>query len=241
MNCRDFEHAWNRLLDDEPRSRRRDAANEPRLRWELEARLREHSETCEDCRARRDRFETLREALRAWADGPQVSSTPPAGLAARVLEVASRPEPRRRPRVWIAASAMAAAIVAAVAILPPGPSPSLESVVEHPAGATDPTAGRGLLGAAVDDATAASWHLARLATEPAARLGWEMLDASFSPSEPQVLEFALLDPPAEPELGSDSFAPELFSRMGGYLSAGVEPVSTSAREAFGFLRPPLRQ
>jgi len=242
MNCRDFDQVWNRLLDDEPGSRRRDAASEPAFRRELERRLREHAEVCEDCRARDRGFETLREALRAWAVRPQTDSTTAApDLAEWVLEAATRPTPvkPRRRRAWIAASALVAAAVAAFAILPPGPSRSLNSPVEAPAGAVDPTARRGLLGAAVDDATAASWHLARLATEPAARLGREMIDASFPPSEPRVLEIALLEPATDPEPGSDSFAPELFSRMGGYLSAGVEPVSTSAREAFGFLRPPM--
>lgn len=232
MNCRDFEQVWNRVLDDEPRSRRLDIDDDPAAREILERRLREHAEVCEVCRARQLEFEMLREALRAWSDRP------------RVLEVGARSGPTRRGRAWVAAvgSAMAAAVVAAVAILPPGSPNSLEPIVEAPSA---PVAQRDLLGEAVDDATAASWHLARLAAEPAAWLGREMIDASFPPTEegPRPLEIAYLDPPADSELGSDldSSAPGLFRGMGRYLSAGVEPVSTSAREAFGFLRPPTPQ
>jgi len=238
MNCRDFDQVWNRLLDDEPRSRRRDPASEPAPPQELEERLREHAEICEDCRARHHQFETLRDALRAWAVPPQLASTSSRRLTERVLEVAARPERRPRRRAWVAASGLAAAALAVVAILPPKSSAPPESVVELPAG---PHVQRDLLGEAVGDATAASWHLARLATEPAARLGREMIDASFPSAEPQPIEIALLDPAPGSELDSDLSAPELFSRMGGYLSAGVEPVSTSAREAFGFLRPPMSQ
>lgn len=232
MNCRDFEQVWNRVLDYEPRSRRLDVDDDPTSLGDLEESLREHAEVCEVCRARQLEFETLREALRAWSDRP------------RVLEIGARSHPTRRGRAWVAAvaSAMAAAVVAAVAILPPGSPSSLEPIVEAPSA---PVAQRDLLGEAVDDATAASWHLAQLAAEPAAWLSREIIDASFSPTEieTRALEIAYLDPPADSELGSipDASAPGLFRGMGRYLSAGVEPVSTSAREAFGFLRPPTPQ
>ena len=90
------------------------------------------------------------------------------------------------------------------------------------------------------DATAASWQLALLASEPAARLGREMLDASFdSDSDGGLHQNAGLPPTsAVPALGAESFSPVLLNQMGGLLGAGVRPLSTSARQAFGFLRAP---
>ncbi len=234
MNCRDFNHVWNRLLDDEPRSRRRFDAQFAATRLELESRLREHAAACETCRVRHCRFETLQRALRAWAVRPPAPSPSSPLLAERVLRAVA---PRRR-RARVVASTLAAAVVAAVAIgfLKPPLRPDAE--IKPPPTVAEPATESSLLRAAVNNATAASWQLARLTTEPAARLGREMIDASFPTREPPVLELALLEPSPTPATDSDSFAPELFSRMGGYLTAGVQPVSTSAREAFGFLRPP---
>lgn len=245
MNCRDFDHIWNRLLDGEPRSRRRDDAHahSAATRTELETRLREHAAACEECRERHRRFEALRRALSAWAALPQVSAAPTQMLTERVLRAV---EPRRR-RSRAAASALAAAAVGAAVVVIASFKPSFRpdaTLKSPPTALNEPRKESGLLRAAVNNATAASWQLARLTTEPAARLGREMIDASFAfpPREPPVLEMALLEPfPAASTADADSYAPELFSRMGGYLTAGVEPVSTTAREAFGFLRPPTTQ
>lgn len=232
MNCRDFDQAWNQLLDDEPPSRWRDDAA---TRLDLESRLRQHADICADCRERHRGFESLRLALRAWSARPEAPAALPPLLTDRVLRADAPAAPgRRRPRA-VAALAAAAALVVAILTLKPSPPPDAEIKAPSTASATIPESG--LLRAAVNNATAASWQLAQLTAEPVARLGRDMIDASLPAEEPPspVLEIALLEPAST---DSDSFAPEFFSRVGGYLTAGVQPVSTSAREAFGFLRPP---
>lgn len=113
---------------------------------------------------------------------------------------------------------------------------------------------------ALADATSATWDLARSASEPAARISREVLDVTVqaagvtaagsvdgsaapraeSDEELVSLSVALrsLDP-----LGADSEDGSGVLRLvGDQLSAGVRPLSSTARHAFGFLlgSPPPR-
>jgi hypothetical protein len=75
-----------------------------------------------------------------------------------------------------------------------------------------------------------------LATEPAARLGKEMIGASFRPESGSPEDEA--PPGGLPSFDAESFPPDLLGQVGDALAAGVRPLSTSARRAFGFLRAP---
>jgi len=242
MNCRDFDQVWNQSLD----FRRRDAGDRQAVDASRAARendLREHAEACPSCRVRHLQFEALRQALEAWTARPEPLPVPSAGLADRIIEAAARPEPLRqgrfRPRYATFALAAAAAVLLAVI------GPRLRPAPPRPALVSAPAAGRnterGLLGVAVDDATAASWQLARLASEPAARLGREMMDASFQPGDGSVRLAGFPSSSDLPSLDPESFSPELLNQMGDLLAAGVRPLSTSARQAFGFLRAPTTE
>jgi hypothetical protein len=234
MNCRDFDQNWNQLLD----ARGRDDGDR-------EQRLREHADACPSCLVRHRRFEALLRAIEAWAARPDASPAPSPGLAERVVVVAARPEivsvssgRSRLVRLRLAGLALASLAAAAALLAALGPWPRPEPVRRDSAASTGEgrSLGRGLLGGAVSDATAASWQLALLASEPAARLGKEMIGASFRPGSGS---FENLSPPSGiPSLDADSFPPDLLNQMGDALAAGVRPLSTSARQAFGFLRAP---
>jgi hypothetical protein len=113
---------------------------------------------------------------------------------------------------------------------------------------------------ALADATSATWDLARSASEPAARIGREMLDATArtgDPAENRPTDASAAMPPGTAEalvdlsvsvpsldaLGSDAIgASRVIEQVGDQLSAGVQPLSSTARHAFGFLlgSPPAR-
>lgn len=246
MNCRDFDRVWNQLLD----ARRREVDADARERS-----LREHAESCASCRVRHRQLETLRQALEVWSSRAETPPTPAPVLARRILEAADHAEPAttaRRPRLRprYAAYALASAAAVGLVVLGPklrpelprasGPAPAA-AAASTPARAPTPVVGRSmtprLLGVAVDDATAASWQLALLASEPAARLGREMIDASFQ-ADAGPYESARFPTSSDlPSLDAGSLSPA-FNQMSDILAAGVRPLSTSARQAFGFLRVP---
>jgi hypothetical protein len=248
MNCRDFDQVWNQSLD----ARRRDAGDRQAVdaaRIAREQSLREHADACPACQVRHRQFETLRQALEVWTSRPSVLPRPTPGLADRIIEVAARSEVvvpvsgrswfvRPRFAAFALASAAAAALLVAVGprLRPDPPRPS-----SAPVPAAGLPVGRGLLGGAVEDATAASWQLARLASEPAARLGKEMIDASFQPGAGSFQVAGLPSSSDLPSLDPDSFSPDLINQMSDLLAAGVRPLSTSARQAFGFLRAPTSE
>jgi hypothetical protein len=108
---------------------------------------------------------------------------------------------------------------------------------------------------ALSEATSATWDLARSAAEPAARIGREMLDASAPAGDPTVdttessagpdegLAGLSISVPNLDPLGSDADpASAIIEQVGGPLSAGFKPLSSTARHAFGFLLgpPPAR-
>lgn len=241
MNCRDFDRIWNQSLDDH----RRSAVDASSWFAHAEA-LREHAESCPTCRFRHGGFETLRQALDAWTARPEARPTPSPELADRIIAALARPESRvvdrrRRLRPRLAALALASAAALLLAVI----GTRLRHEPPRTVAVTAPAKARGnlkpgLLGSAVGDATAASWQLALLASQPAARLGKEMIDASFD-SDADGGSFQTAGLPAAsdlPTLDAESFSPDLINQMGGLLADGVRPLSTSARHAFGFLRAP---
>jgi hypothetical protein len=114
------------------------------------------------------------------------------------------------------------------------------------------------LNRALAEATSATWDLARSASEPAARISRDMLEArppaGESPVQPpadpsatvsvesreDVAGLSLPLPSLDP-LGSDAAAASaIVQGVGDRLSAGVGPISDTARHAFGFLLGPPR-
>jgi hypothetical protein len=96
------------------------------------------------------------------------------------------------------------------------------------------------LNEALASATEASWDLARSASEPAARLSRQLLDAATeaAPEQPHQSSGAV----SVPSLGA--FAPDsaaavaTIQQVGDRLANGVRPLSSTARHAFGFLLGP---
>jgi hypothetical protein len=209
MICEDFDRLWNERLD------ARDAAVP-----EVERALETHASGCEPCRAAAARYELLRQALLAWGPSP----APPAGFVERVL--AAHEHEGRRPRTlpiprgarWAAAAVLLLGMGLAI------------RVATHRAGqpANAPLAAKvpvpRPLSAALADAASATIDLARTTSEPAARVGRRVLATSL-PAE--LAAPAPLVPVADalPTLGDD-------------VQRGVQPLSGTARRAFGFLIGP---
>jgi hypothetical protein len=231
---------------------------------DLQRLLLDHASGCPACRAVADRYETLRLALRAW--GPQ--SAAPEGLADRILaavEGAGALTPHRRaatgktrrfsranrPLAAVAASLIAALtfglLIARLAIKQPRVNESLTRAlqsegVENPAadkrGSVDALA----LNDAVAGAADATWDLARTASEPAARISRQMLDAATGPELSVSLPNHVVDPGAVPSFRSlahnSATAVAMLQQVGDRFATGVRPLSNTARHAFGFLLGP---
>lgn len=234
MNCHDFHSAWNELLD--ARDTAADRGLEGRLRDALA-----HSRGCARCRRAQTGYGALRQALASWSAGP---ISPPADLADRVLAALSSravpPAGVARPAPWRAiglAGAAAAAAGIVLAIAPgfdrDGPGPKAAPPVPS---SRRPEA-RGL-DDSLAEATAATWDLARCASEPAARLGRGVLGIvvrAGSPPEagpPVTLRSVFRGPIGSPPASS------LVQGLGERVSAGVRPLSSTARRAFSFLLAP---
>ena len=98
------------------------------------------------------------------------------------------------------------------------------------------------------EATAATWDLARSASEPAARISRQVLDAATQADHDPSLP--TLTPAWEPNaagalvpslaaLAPDTAAAETaLQQVGDHLATGVRPLSDTARHAFGFLLGP---
>ncbi len=253
IRCRDFERLCNELLDLGSLS----APDKERV-------LLDHAAGCSACRAVASRYQALRQALSAWVGPPAA----PAGLAERILAAAraqSPPVPRRRgvtsrtQRFWrtglplATVAASVAALVTVGLLIPkltidqPGrthraPRVPERSSVEQGVGAHPILSDARALDEAVAGATAATWELARSASEPAARFGREVLDAATEPDRIRpdsslgadsvaVLSFASLAP-------DSGTAAATLQQVGDRLASGVGPLSTTARHAFGFLLGP---
>ena len=188
MNCRDFERIWNERIDTNS-SPLSDLGGGTRRRSELA--LIEHATGCPECRRKAAGYHALNQSISAWGPPP----APPADLADRILAAARAEQDsaretaytRRPGRRLIRALAAAASIMAIIAVglmtrmsidrtrdrdrmvaVMPGDSPSPSS---------DRFEAR-KLNDALASATEASWDLARSASEPAARLSRQFLDAA---------------------------------------------------------------
>ena len=105
-----------------------------------------------------------------------------------------------------------------------------------------------MLNSALADATDATWDLARVASEPAARISRQVFDAAVSPerapAQPGVAGDAI--PESGTVLSLDALASDsaaavaTLQQVGDHLASGVKPLSSTARQAFGFLLGPAR-
>jgi hypothetical protein len=250
MNCRDFERKWNELFDASSvlKGDEHDhVANENEV-----ALLHEHAAACPICRRSAPGYYILHRAILLWESPP----VPPLGLTDRIIAAAGTPMPASIAADRLTSStgmrrfllAVAAAILAVstgvafwrfnleqahdrgrVASVGPGRSPRT--------GSNRSDTPR--LNEAVASATEATWDLARSASEPAARLSRQFLDAATEPdTELAKGSGGVLVPLL------DSFAPDsaaaaaTIQQVGDHFASGVRPISSTARQAFGFLIGP---
>lgn len=268
MTCREFEWKFNELIDGEREvsvGGRGAIANRPMPGvGGLERALLDHAERCPDCRRVAARYQLLRRAIGAWHSPPVV----PADLADRILAADAeapassawavgecKPE-RWGPLIVTYSSILAASILMAVvfrwfagherANRPTLPSPSVAIADRlHSVGSSSsaPIAGSRALNRALAEATSATLDLARFASEPAARISQQVLDAA-SNSAARMAEAGIAGRErggGMPTPAFDSLAPDagaMFQEVGDRLAAGVAPLSKSARRAFGFLLGP---
>ncbi len=266
MNCQDCDQIWNQLLDAESLLRAGVATGlepSPRLLAEREEAACTHALGCSRCRQVRAQYETLRRALRAWVSSARPETTLSPALVERIL-AEQKTGSSRRARRWRAALPVGAAVAAAACLIalvlaplpwrlervspgsdrgrPPGPA-SVSAL--RPS--NRPSDSR-VLSEALADATAATWDLARTTSEPAARLGRQVLEsatqvesrAGASAANPAGSSYPGLDSltgvfPVVPQPPPGS---ALLQQVGDGLSASVRPLSSTARQAFGFLRIP---
>jgi hypothetical protein len=243
MECRNFERLIHEQLD------AREAASAA-----VEHALASHASACPVCGALAVRYQTLQRAIAALSPSPPA----PADFADRFLAgiesaAGDRKPDLRFPRFgwasWrapvlmpmparaIAALAMAALLLLTVWV---GVRSGWNTGPAGGRGGAPPLATRQIdsaaLSAALAEATAATWELARASSAPAARVGREVLDASDLAATTTALSgpVSLL---AEDESGSVS-ASEVLQGMGERVNDGVSPLSGTARHAFGFLFGP---
>ncbi len=258
MNCQECDQIWNQLLDAESPAR-------PAVAAEREQAARAHAENCPQCRAAGARYEILRHALRAWLSTARPEIVPEAALVERVLAKQQTGSGRgaRRWRTALPLGAMAAAVACVIALLMVPLPWKLERVWSTsdrgrstaPPGESAPHAANRpadshVLSEALAEATAATWDLALTTSEPAARLGRQVLQSATG-HDNQAGATASADEPAGSSypgfnslaavLTSASQAPPgstLLQEVEDGLSAGIRPLSSTARQAFGFLRMP---
>jgi hypothetical protein len=255
IQCHEFERMWNELLDA--------GAVAPTDRERV---LLEHGTACDTCRHVAKHYELLRRALREWGPPPEPSpgladrilaeiqsTNPPACASDRSVW---RRLPRKRVLLSVAAAGVAACLVlffaidrwrpnwppagANVSAVGPGQPASLGSKAGLPAPPP--------LNAALADATDATWDLARSASEPAARISRQVIDvaAGLEPGAAQPAADGVSDPRAVPvsaaRLGSlaldSATATAVLEHFSAGLATGVQPLSSTARHAFGFLLGP---
>jgi hypothetical protein len=246
VNCRDCERIWNELFE-----------NSARSAVDRERALLEHAADCPTCRQRAAGYQALRQAILGWGPPPAA----PAALADRILFAARSQAPavqrgrrvaratlflgRSRPRITIVAASILAVITAGVIT-----RMTIEVArPRQPVAATPPATQRnGLpespghpqLNEALASATEATWDLARTASEPAARLSRQFLDAATeADTHEATAASAAVTVPLLHTLAPDSAAAvATIQEVGDRLASGVRPLSSTARRAFGFLLAP---
>jgi hypothetical protein len=275
MTCRDFELAWNELLDAEASGgvtrsapgAGRAAVSEAQANLgvaERERALLEHAASCPACGQVSARYQALRRAIKALGPPP----APSAGLIDRILAEIQAPTPSawaiygdvgRKPLGRFAQAtlaALAASVAAAVIILPllnramdrtprNGPPAVLHNTDIDTRHDAETIAHARTLNMALFEATEATWDLARSASEPAARISRQVLDAATGPDQSPVQAASgtgsesVIAAVSVPSL--DSLAPDpaaagaMLQQVGDRLTSGVRPLSDTARHAFGFL------
>ena len=229
-DCRTYENAWNELLD------ARGAADIELIR-SLEA----HAAVCQRCAALATGYRRLQKAVPAWRAQP----IPTIDLADRVRSawsaetVNSFPFRQRHPRAFVWVMTAAAASIAAIGWIdlhhrlgpaqnrPVGQGPALSISPKVATAAAPPSR---LLSDSIGNASRATLVLARSATEPAVRVGWQVLSSA------ELSETAPTLPVGLPE--GNTSTPEALQAVGDDVARGVGPLSGSARKAFGFLLGP---
>jgi hypothetical protein len=239
MDCREFDRVWNSWLD-----ARDDRAADRELEQGLQA-AGEHARDCVACGRAHVGYEALHRALAAWSLGIRASACPPPGLAERVVTAlpnvsAALPASSRRVlRPWSGLTlGFAAAAAAAVIALVIAPDRRRNEPGRPSAPAPSRRSDSHILEDSLAEAAAATWELARSASEPAARLGRGVLEAATraddaSEEGASVTLTSVLRGPIDLAPSST-----LFQEFGEHVSAGVRPLSSTARRAFDFLRAP---
>jgi len=269
MTCREFERKFNELFDGEEGGEAR-ARLRAAIATDLERALIDHASRCPACHETAARYQILRRALQAW-NSPPVA---PSDLVDRILQADAKTDApaasawavvgeHTRERLWpiaLASVAVAAACMLALGhlnsllqrqrqhlLMPPttsvGPKDDLHSVGSQPGVRL---ADSRLLNDALAEATSATWDLARSASEPAARISRQMLDAAIEPdSRPRDLgnrgreaEVSVTMPTLTSLAPDPSAAGTMLQEVGDRLASGVGPLSSTARHAFGFLLGP---
>lgn len=194
--------------------------------------LTEHLRDCPDCRALEAATRRLQEGLRLLAP-----PLPPPDLAARITDrvfLDRRRARRRARRRWAVTLALAACLPIALALRLDWHGPTPETGKQEPKvaavtpdvkGTPSPT----LRESATEAGEAVAALTSQTADEAMGPTRWLVPNVS-SPSLPKV-DLAAIEPPTRP-----------LREAGEGVSTGLEPVTTSARRAFGlFLRelPPM--
>jgi hypothetical protein len=243
-----------------------------------EALLLAHAADCPTCRPIAARYQVLRQAIRAWRQPP----VPPADLVERILSAPDDLSPatwgaaRRARRIGRdhpphvrLLSGLAAAMVGCMVLgfayerfirparqdrlaAMPGVSGRDGHRISGPREATPESRD---LNRALFEATSATWDLARSASEPAARISRDVLDATAqTESQPRgspsaaaaaaattnedLAGLSVSMPSLDPLTPDATAASTVLQQVGDHLSAGVRPLSSTARQAFGFLLGP---
>jgi hypothetical protein len=251
MNCRDFERLWNELID--ARSRSPGDGHAP-ADAERETALFQHAATCPACSRSAAGYHALQRAVLTWGKAPE----PSRGLTDRIL--AAVESPPRAARLtsrlsrqaifnrWPIASAASILAVLALGIIISRMSVNLardrarlpESVaLPAPSSGANPSKNP-RLNEALASASEATWDLARSASEPAARLSRQFLDAAGERDTPRESgNSASMTVPSLDSFTPDSAsAAQTIQQVGDRLASRVRPLSSSARQAFGFLLGP---
>jgi hypothetical protein len=234
-----------------------------RAATELQSRIRAHASVCPSCRAMAVRVEALRLALLAWGPPPAA----PVGLADRILGAVQSPlQPLRRragadrtPRFWRISLPLATAAASFIAAVTVGLVITKPTVMQprrnNPWTTTAPRLGDGhsasanaassdgvALNEALAGASEATWDLARSASEPAARISQQFLDAATGPELDQAVPVPGVETLSVPSL--DALVPNsvaavaMLQNVGDRIATGVRPLSNTARHAFAFLLGP---